>query len=164
MGLVTPELGTFIWMFFSFLVVLLILAKYAWKPILNALKEREDSIEDALNSAERAKEEMAKLQADNEKILQEARKEREAMLKEAKEMGAKLVNEAKQKATIEADKVIESARINIEGEKAAALGEIKAQVANLSVDIAEKVLRQQFADDQQQKDYFKKLMDEVKLN
>lgn len=164
MGLVTPELGTFIWMFFSFLIVLFILAKYAWKPILNALKEREDSIEDALNSAERAKEEMAKLQADNEKILQEARKEREAMLKEAKEMGAKLVSEAKQKATIEADKVIESARINIEGEKAAALGEIKAQVANLSVDIAEKVLRQQFADDQQQKDYFKKLMGEVKLN
>nr|WP_320117812.1 F0F1 ATP synthase subunit B [uncultured Marinifilum sp.] len=164
MGLVTPELGTFIWMFLAFAIVLFILKKFAWKPILNALKEREDSIEDALNSAERAKEEMAKLQADNEKILQEARKEREGMLKEAKELGATLVSEAKQKATLEADKVIESARINIESEKSAALGEIKAQVALLSVEIAEKILRQQFADDQQQKDYFKKLMDEVKLN
>lgn len=164
MGLVTPELGTFIWMFLAFAIVLFILKKFAWKPILSALKEREDSIEDALRSAERAKEEMAELQAGNEKILQEARKEREAMLKEAKEMGGKLVSEAKQKATIEAEKVIESARINIEGEKTAALSEIKAQVANLSVEIAEKILRQQFADDQQQKDYFKKLMDEVKLN
>jgi F-type H+-transporting ATPase subunit b len=164
MDLVTPELGTFIWMLLSFGIVLLILAKYAWKPILNALKEREQSIKDALSSAERAKEEMSELQADNERILQEARKERAAMLKEAKEMGSKLVSEAKQKATIEADKVIESARINIEGEKSAALNEIKAQVAILSVEIAEKILRQQFSDDQQQKDYFKKLMDEVKLN
>ncbi len=164
MGLVTPELGTFIWMFLAFAIVLFILKKFAWKPILNALAEREDSIEDALRSAERAKEEMAELQADNERILQEARKEREGMLKEAKEMGATLVSEAKRKATLEADKVIESARINIEGEKSAALSEIKAQVALLSVEIAEKILRQQFADDQQQKDYFKKLMDEVKLN
>ncbi|MBN2598037.1 F0F1 ATP synthase subunit B [Labilibaculum sp.] len=164
MGLVTPELGTFIWMLLAFGIVLFILAKYAWKPILNALKEREQSIEDALSSAERAKEEMAALQVDNERILQEARREREAMLKEAKEMGGKLVSEAKQKATLEADKVIESARINIKNEKSVALNEIKAQVAILSVEIAEKILRQQFADDQQQKDYFKKLMDEVKLN
>lgn len=164
MGLLSFELGTFIWMFLAFAIVLFILKKFAWKPILNALTEREESIEDALRSAERAKEEMAELQADNERILQEARKEREAMLKEAKEMGSKLVSEAKQKATIEADKVIESARLNIEGEKSAALNEIKAQVALLSVEIAEKVLREQFADDQQQKDYFKKLMDEVKLN
>ncbi len=164
MGLVTPELGTFIWMLLAFGIVLLILAKYAWKPILNALKEREQSIEDALSSAERAKEEMVDLQADNERILQEARKEREAMLKEAKEMGSKLVSEAKQKASLEADKVVESARISIESEKSAALNEIKVQVAILSVQIAEKILRQQFADDQQQKDYFKKLMDEVKLN
>ncbi|WP_372754830.1 F0F1 ATP synthase subunit B [Labilibaculum sp.] len=164
MGLVTPELGTFIWMLLAFGIVLLILAKYAWKPILNALKEREQSIEDALSSAEHAKEEMATLQAGNEKILQEARKEREAMLKEAKEMGENVVREAKQKATIEADKIIESARLNIESEKSAALNEIKAQVALLSIEIAEKILRQQFTDDQQQKDYFKKLMDEVKLN
>ncbi|MPQ48554.1 F0F1 ATP synthase subunit B [Marinifilum sp. N1E240] len=164
MGLVTPELGTFIWMFLAFAIVLFVLKKFAWKPILNALKEREESIEDALRSADRAKEEMAELQADNERILQEARKEREAMLKEAKEMSNTIVRDAKQKATQEADKVIESARLNIEGEKAAALNEIKAQVANLSVEIAEKILRQQFADDQQQKDYFKKLMDEVKLN
>lgn len=164
MGLVTPELGTFIWMFLAFAIVLFLLKKFAWKPILTALAEREESIEGALRSAELAKKEMAELQADNERILQEARKEREGMLKEAKEMGATLVRDAKQKASIEADKVIESARINIESEKAAALSEIKAQVALLSVEIAEKVLRQQFAEDQQQKDYFKKLMGEVKLN
>ncbi|MCT4624398.1 MAG: F0F1 ATP synthase subunit B [Schleiferiaceae bacterium] len=164
MGLVTPELGTFIWMFLAFAIVLFILKKFAWKPILNALREREESIEDALRSAERAKEEMAELKADNERILQEARKEREAVLVEAREMGDKIVSEAKQKATQEADKIIESARVSIEGEKSAALNEIKSQVANLSVEIAEKILRQQFADDQQQKEYFKKLMDEVKLN
>lgn len=164
MGLVTPELGTFIWMFLSFAIVLLILRIFAWKPILNALKEREESIADALNSAERAKEEMVELKADNERILQEARREREAMLKEAKEMSNKIVNEAKQKATLEADKVVETARKNIEGEKSAAINEIKNQVAILSVEIAEKILRQQFAEDQKQKDYFKKLIDEVKLN
>ncbi|RUT78798.1 F0F1 ATP synthase subunit B [Ancylomarina longa] len=164
MGLVTPELGTFIWMFLAFAIVLFILKKFAWKPILDALKERETSISDALRSADRAKEEMAELKADNEKILQEARKEREAMFVEAKDMSSKIVNEAKQKAIQEADKVIETARRNIEGEKTAALSEIKTLVASLSVEIAEKVLRQQFADDQKQKDYFKKLMDEVKLN
>ncbi|MDE5419841.1 F0F1 ATP synthase subunit B [Labilibaculum sp. DW002] len=164
MGLVTPELGTFIWMFIAFASVFFLLKKFAWPSIVDAIEERNDSIKEALLSAESAKEEMAKLQANNERILQEARKEREGMLKEAKELGATLVSEAKQKATLEADKVIESARINIESEKSAALGEIKAQVALLSVEIAEKILRQQFADDQQQKDYFKKLMDEVKLN
>jgi len=164
MGLVTPELGTFIWMFLAFAILLFILKKFAWKPILDALKERESSISDALRSADRAKEEMAELKADNERILQEARKEREEMLVEAKDLSSKIVSDAKQKATLEADKVIEAARRNIEGEKIAALSEIKVLVANLSVEIAEKVLRQQFADDQKQKDYFKKLMDEVKLN
>lgn len=164
MGLVTPELGTFIWMFLAFAIVLFILKKFAWKPILNALKEREESIEDALRSADRAKEEMAELKADNEKILQEARKEREAMLKEAKEMSTKIVNEAKQKATHEADKLVEAARANIDSEKTAALKEIKTQVADLSIDIAEKVLKNQFSENQQQKDYFKKLLEEVKLN
>lgn len=164
MGLVTPELGTFIWMFIAFGIVLIILKKFAWKPILNALKEREDSIEDALRSADHAKEEMAALQADNERIIQEARQERDNMLKEAKEMSNQLVSEAKQKAMQEADKLVEAARVNIESEKVAALTEIKAQVANLSVEIAEKVLRQKFADNQQQKDYFKTLMNEVKLN
>ena len=164
MGLVTPELGTFVWMFIAFAIVLLILKKFAWKPILNALKEREESIAGALSAAERAKEEMAELKAGNEKILREAKKEREALLKEAKGLGEKMVEDAKQKASLEANKMIETARKNIESEKTSAVNEIKAQVANLSVEIAEKILRQQFANDQQQKDYLKKLMDEVRLN
>ena len=164
MGLVTPELGTFIWMFIPFAIVFFILKKYAWPSIVDAIEERNDSIKEALLSAERAKEEMAKLQADNQKILKEARREREGMLKEAKEFGEQIVREAKSKATEEAEKVVESARQAIESDKAAALSEIKTQVATLSVEIAEKVLRRQFDEDQQQKDYFQELMKEVKLN
>ncbi|MFT5748879.1 MAG: F-type H+-transporting ATPase subunit b [Ancylomarina sp.] len=164
MGLVTPELGTFIWMFISFAIVFFLLKKYAWPSIVDAIEERNDSIKEALLSAESAKEEMAKLQADNQKILKEARRERENMIKEAKELGEQIVREAKTKATEEAEKVVASARQAIESDKVAALSEIKAQVANLSVEIAEKVLRRQFADDQQQKDYFQELMKEVNIN
>jgi len=164
MGLVTPELGTFIWMFVAFASVFFLLKKYAWPAIVDAIDERNNSIKEALLSAESAKEEMAKLQADNEKILKEARREREGMLKEAKEMGSQIVSEAKRKAGEEAEKVVEAARQSIESEKSAALNEIKTQVASLSVEIAEKVLRRQFEDDQQQKDYFQKLMKEVRIN
>jgi F-type H+-transporting ATPase subunit b len=164
MGLVTPELGTFIWMFVSFASVFFLLKKYVWPAIVDAIDERNSSIKEALLSAESAKEEMTKLHADNQKILKEARREREGMLKEAKEMGAQIVSEAKRKATEEADKVVEAARQSIESEKYAALSEIKSQVASLSVEIAEKVLRHQLEDDQQQKDYFQKLMKEVRIN
>jgi len=164
MGLVTPELGTFVWMFIAFATVFFLLKKFAWSSIVDAIEERNDSIKEALLSAESAKEEMAKLQADNQKILKEARRERENMLKEAKELGEQIVSEAKRKATEEAEKVVEAARQSIEIDKAAALSEIKTQVASLSVEIAEKVLRHQFEDDQQQKDYFKELMKEVSIN
>ena len=164
MGLVTPELETFIWMFLSFACVFFLLKKFAWPAIVDAIEERNDSIKEALLSAESAKEEMAKLQADNQKILKEARRERENMLKEAKELGEQIVREAKTKATEEAEKVVESARQAIESDKVAALSEIKTQVATLSVEIAEKVLRRQFEDDQQQKDYFQELMKEVNIN
>jgi len=164
MGLVTPELGTFIWMFIAFATVFFLLKKYAWPSIVDAIEERNDSIKEALLSAEKAKEEMAKLQADNQKILKEARRERENMLKEAKELGEQIVGEAKKKASEEAEKVVESARQAIESDKVAALGEIKKQVASLSVEIAEKVLRHQFEDDQQQKDYFQELMKDVNIN
>lgn len=164
MGLVTPELGTFIWMFIAFASVFFILKKFAWPSIVDAIEERNDSIKEALLSAESAKEEMAKLQADNQRILKEARRERENMIKEAKELGEQIVREAKTKATEEAEKVVESARQAIESDKIAALSEIKTQVATLSIEIAEKVLRRQFEDDQQQKAYFQDLMKEVKLN
>ena len=164
MGLVTPELGTFIWMFIAFAIVFFLLKKFAWSSIVDAIDERNDSIKEALLSAESAKEEMAKLQADNQKILKEARRERESMLKEAKELGEQIVREAKTKATEEAEKVVASARQSIESDKTAALGEIKSQVALLSVEIAEKVLRRQFSEDQQQKEYFQELMKEVNIN
>ena len=164
MGLVTPELGTFIWMFLAFAIVLVILRLFAWKPILEALKEREDSIDQALKAAENAKLEMAELQADNQRILKEARFEREQMLKEAKEISDKIINESKQKATIEGDKMLEAARLNIQSEKNAAISDIKAQLAVLSIDIAEKILRIKLDDNQQQQDYFKKIINEVKLN
>lgn len=164
MNLVMPDFGLFFWMLVSFGIVLYILKKYAWKPILNALKEREDSIERALRSADKAKEKMAALQADNERIMNEAKLEREIILKEAKELGDQLISEAKRKAKVEAEKVVESARQSIESEKAAALKDIRVQVATLSVEVAEKILRAKFADDQQQQDYINKLMDEINLN
>ncbi len=164
MGLITPEIGTFFWMLIPFLIVLYLLKKFAWKPILTALQEREDSIEAALNSAEEAKQEMAKLQADNERILQEARMEREAMLKEAKELSSKIVNEAKQKAIEEANKLIANAKQEIENDKNSAINEIKAEIATLSVEVAEKVLRKQFANDNLQTEYVNELVNEVKLS
>ena len=164
MGLVTPELGTFIWMFTAFAIVFFLLKKFAWSSIVDAIDERNDSIKEALLSAESAKEEMATLQADNQKILKEARRERESMLKEAKEMGSEIVREAKTKATEEAEKIVASARLTIESDKTAALNELKTQVASLSVEIAEKVLRRQFSEDQQQKEYFQELMKEVNIN
>jgi len=164
MNLVMPEFGLFFWMMVSFGIVLFILKKFAWKPILNALREREESIDKALRSADRAKEEMAALKADNERILKEARIEREMMLREAKAMSDKIVSDAKQKSLEEADKIIETTRQNIETEKMAALGDIKKQIALLSVKIAEKVLRDKFADPAQQKAYVDKLIEEINLN
>jgi len=164
MNLVMPEFGLFFWMMVSFGIVLFILKKFAWKPILNALREREESIDKALRSADRAKEEMTALKADNERILKEARIEREMMLREAKAMSDKIVSDAKQKSLEEADKIIETTRQNIETEKMAALGDIKKQIALLSVKIAEKVLRDKFADPAQQKAYVDKLIEEINLN
>lgn len=164
MNLVMPEFGLFFWMMVSFGIVLFILKKFAWKPILNALREREESIDKALRSADRAKEEMAALKADNERILKEARIEREMMLREAKAMSDKIVSDAKQKSLEEADKIIETTRQNIETEKMAALEDVKKQIALLSVKIAEKVLRDKFADPAQQKAYVDKLIEEINLN
>jgi len=164
MELVTPELGTFLWMFFSFAILMFILKTFAWKPILNALSEREDSIDNALKSAQTAKEEMLKLQANNEIIMNKARLEREQMLKETKQLSDGIIAEAKKMANKESDKLILAARINIQSEKETALKDIKNQVASISVDIAEKVLKTKFAEDQQQKDYFKNIINDIKLN
>ena len=164
MDLVTPGIGLIFWTSFIFFLLLIILRMFAWKPILNAVKNREASIKSALDSAEKAKEEMKKLQAKNEEILQKARAERETLMKEAREVKDKIINEAKEKAQQEASKLIETARLNIRNEKNAAIAEIKTQVALLSIEIAEKILREKLSQSKEQKDLITRLIDEVKIN
>lgn len=164
MDLLLPHTGTIIWMFIAFSIVFFILKKFAWKPILNAIKAREDSITEALSSADRAKEEMQKLQADNELIIAQAKQERDKILKEARDIKDSMIEEAKQKAGIEADKVIEKAREAIKSEKATAVKEVKEEVAKLSVVIAEKILKEKLAADNEQKELIDKYLRDVKLN
>jgi len=164
MELVTPGIGLVFWMLVSFLIVLFLLKKYAWKPILSGLKSREESIENALNEAEKARAEMANLKSDNEALLKEARIERDAMLKEARDMRDNTVNEAKTKAKDEAEKIIAAAKEAINNEKQAAMTELKNQVANLSIQIAEKVIKGELSDETKQRTLVNNLLDEVKLN
>ena len=164
MGLVTPDFGLIFWMTISFLAVLFILKKFAWKPILQSLKEREETIEDALKSAELAKDEMARLKSDNEIILQEARKEREKLLSDAREVKEKIIADAKNEAKVEVDKMMSSAKSQIESEKLTALNEIKESVVTLSIDIAEKVIKKSLATDKAQMDYANSLLKDIELN
>ncbi|MBN1115612.1 MAG: F0F1 ATP synthase subunit B [Bacteroidales bacterium] len=164
MELLTPHTGTIIWMTIAFLVVFLVLKKFAWKPILNALKTRDESIGEALKSADRAREDMARLQADNENILAEARLERDKIIKEARDLKEEIIGEAKNKAVEEADKLIASARESIKNEKTAAIREIKEQIAEFSVLIAEKLLQEKLEQDTQQKDLINKYLHEIKIN
>ena len=164
MALITPGIGLVFWMLVSFSIVLFILKKYAWGPILSSLKERETSIEEALNKAEEAKKAMADLQADNEALLKEAREKRDEMMKDAKEISDKMIADAKGKAQEEADKLVASARENIKNEKLAAITEIKNHVATLSIDIAEKILQNQLSDGEKQKELVNTLLDDVKMN
>ena len=164
MGLLTPDYGLLFWMVLSFSIVLFILKKFAWKPIMSALKEREKSIEGALKSAEKAKAEMAKMQADNEKILAEARTERDKLIKEARQMKEQIVEDAKTLAQVEAQKMIEAARLSINSEKKAAIKEIKDQVAVLSIQVAEKLIKDKLGDAVNQGEYIDKLLKDIKLN
>ncbi len=164
MGLVTPNPGTIFWMLIIFGIALYILRKFAWKPILNALKDREQSIASALNSAEEAKREVASLKADNEKIIIEAKQEKNIILKEAREMKDKIVAEARDKAITEGAKSIELAKQQIQAEKDAAINDLKKQVAELSVLIAEKVIRKELSNKAEQEKMVNGLVDEIKLN
>ena len=164
MELVKPEFGLVFWMTVSFLIVVFILRKFAWGPILSSLKERETSIEDALNAAKKAKDEVANMKAENEQLLKQARNERDMMLKEARDTKDAIVNEARAKAQTEADRMITIARETIQNEKMAAITELKNQVATLSIEIAEKVIRQQLASDDKQKALVNDLLKDVKLN
>lgn len=163
-SIIDPNPGTIFWMLIIFGIVLFVLKKFAWKPILNALNEREESIANALNSAEEAKKEVAGLKADNEKVIAEARREKDAILKEAKELKDKIVAEAKEKAAEEAQKTIDQARQQIEAEKTAAINDIKKQVANLSIVIAEKVIKKELENKGEQKKMVDGLIDNIKLN
>lgn len=139
-SLTSPAIGLIVWSVIIFLIFFFLLTKFAWKPVLAAIRAREEMIKGSLESAARAREEMKKLQSDNEAILRKAREEREEILKEARDVRDKLISEAKVKATEEAEKLVEKARTGIESEKRKALAEINEQVANLSVDIASKLL------------------------
>ena len=164
MSLVTPAIGLMFWTCVVFITLVLILKKFAWKPILNSVEARNNSIEEALQSAEKAKEEMASLQADNEKILQQAKTERDAMLKEARDLKKEIVEEAKNKANEEADKILSSAKEQINNEKMKALVELKNQVANLSIEMAEKILKSELQDSNKQKELIEKSIKSLDLN
>src|SRR4051812_17678558 len=164
MELVKPSLGLIFWMIVSFSIILFLLKKFAWKPILGMIKEREDSIEHALAAAEKAKEEMKSLQSNNERILAEARNERDNLLKEAREVKDKIIAEAKATATKEGERLLTSARENIQNEKMAAITELKNQVATLSIDIAEKILKSELSSDEKQKTLVTTLLKDVHLN
>lgn len=158
------SLGLFFWQTVLFGLLLFLLWKFAWKPILNAVNEREDGIKDALAAAEDAKKEMQNVTADSERLLKEARAEREAMLKEAREIKNKLIADSKEQAKVEGDKMIKHAQAAIESEKKAAVADIKSQVANLSVEIAEKVIKEQLSDKSKQLKLVDDLLGDIKLN
>lgn len=164
MDLLTPGPGLIIWQAFVFLLLFLLLSKLAWKPILGSLKEREESIQQALDSAENAKKEMASLKADNEKLLREAREERDKILKEAREAANRMHDQAQADAKKTAYKIIDDAKAVIQTEKNAALREVKAQVAMFSLEIAEKLIKKNLADDKAQKELADTYIKELKLN
>jgi F-type H+-transporting ATPase subunit b len=164
MELLKPSIGLIFWTLIAFIFVLYILGKFAWKPILKALNDREENIAQSIATAERVKAEMAQLKSENEAILAKAREERATMIKEAKETGDRMVNDAKEKAKVEYDRILKDAQAAIEQQKMAALTDVKNQVGNLVIDVAEKVLRRELNNKAEQEKFIRQLADDVKLN
>lgn len=164
MDLVTPDLGLLFWTGLVFCLLLFVLTKFAWKPILSAVNAREKKISEALELAEKTKSEMQALKAENDQIMKAARAERDQILKEAKEAANNMIEEAKSKAKVEATKLVDAARQNINSEKAAAMAELKSHIATLSLDIAEKVVRKELSSDDKQKELANQLAGEIKMN
>jgi len=164
MDLVTPDFGLFFWTLISFAILFFVLKKFAWKPIVGTVNDREQSIREALASAEKAKLEMENLHADNERILKEARVERESMLKEAREIKSKMIADAKDEAQVQGSKMIALAQAAIESEKKAAMAELKNHVAGLAVDIAEKVVREELSNKDKQLKLVESMLSEATLN
>jgi len=160
MELVTPAIGLIFWTTVVFTMLVLLLKKFAWKPILTAVDQRNKSINDSLNQAEKAREEMAKLTTNNEKILAQTKADRDVILKEAREMKNKIISEAKAQANLEAEKLVNTAKEQISNEKQKALTELKNDVANLSIEMAEKVLRYELSDSEKQKELVNRALKE----
>lgn len=164
MELITPGLGLIFWMTLAFLFLVFVLGKYAWKPILQMLKERETSIHEALNAANQAREDMKHLKFSNEQLLQEAKNERDALMNEARKIRDKLLEEARIKAGEEASRIVEAAKASIHNEKMAAMTELKNQIAEISLTLAKFILKREFSDPKKQEEYAQELIKEVKFN
>ena len=164
MELVNPGIGLIFWMTIAFVAILYILGKFAWKPILKALKERETSIEQALHAADKAREEMKQMQFSNEQLLQEAKNERDAILAQARKIKDSIIEESKAKANEEANRIIISAKESIENEKMAALTDLKNQVGELALEVARKILMRELSDPKKQEEYIKELVKDVNFN
>jgi F-type H+-transporting ATPase subunit b len=164
MELITPSVGTMFWGGVVFLLLLILLAKFAWKPMLTAVKDRENSIKESLELADKTKHEMQQLQAQNEKLLKEARTERDNMIKEASKVSKQIIAEARENAKIESNKIIEDAQKAIANEKNQAMAEIKTHVAALSLEIAEKIVKGELSSDDKQKTLANQLVEDINLN
>ncbi len=164
MELLLPPLGLIFWTLVAFLVVLFLLKKFAWKPIIKGLNDREANIADSIATAEKVKLEMAQLKSENEELLAVAREERAAMLKEAKEIRDKMINEAKDEAKAQAAKIISEAQASITNQKMAAMTDIKNQVGKLVIEVSEKVLRRELSNKADQENFIRGLADDIKLN
>ena len=161
MELLLPALGYFVWTLVAFLIVFFILKKFAWKPILSTLNEREKNISDSIATAEKVKMEMAQMKNENEAMMQRAREERGVMLKEAKELKDKIVNEAKEQAKLEANKILVDAQASIEQQKNAALTDVKNSIGNMVIEVTEKVIRRELAAKADQESYIRSLADDL---
>jgi F-type H+-transporting ATPase subunit b len=164
MELLLPKLGLIVWTLLAFVIVFFILKKFAWKPILKSLKDRETNISNSILSAERVRDEMSQLKSENEALLAKAREERGIMLREAKETKDRIINEAKEQAKIETNKIIADAQNAINLQKMAAITDLKNQVGNLVIEVSEKILRRELSNKQEQEKYIKELAETVDLN
>lgn len=162
--LVTPDVGLFVWTLVTFLILFFVLRKMAWKPMLTAISEREQNIEDAISKAEKVKLEMAQMASENEALLQKAREERAGMIKDAKETADKMVADAKDKAKAEYDRIVGDAQVAITQQKNAALTDVKNKVGSLVIEVSEKILRRELSNKAEQENYIKDLANSVKLN
>ncbi|MBN2173155.1 MAG: F0F1 ATP synthase subunit B [Bacteroidales bacterium] len=164
MQLVQPGIGLIFWMIVAFSILLWVLAKFAWKPIMKGLKEREESIDEALNAANKAREEMKELKFSNEQLLKEAKEERDGILRDARHVKDKIIDDAREKANAEANRIVENAKEAIQYEKLAALHEMKNELAKLSIEIAEKILKEELSAKDKHKQLIDRMLNEVGKN